>query len=257
MAILESLQESGTETPQAEAQGKEAKPPPEWKALQESSKAVGLEEGIRKGREEAERELQERQRQQYTVAQQQAFQRQYYDLVTKIDSDATADRFLEANDRTAVKALLAEIKADADKARSLVRQVAGFEDQATTVQMAVQFNDALFSAMPPEMRAAVEAASPQDSRSLWDAVKAHLHEGRYTKAQADEQTAIALVNYREKGIKEGWIIEAGTAPERGSAAATGGWTYERYMRATPEERRALPPSVEQQIIRDEQRRRGA
>lgn len=60
----------------------------------------------------------------------------------------------------------------------------------------------------------------------------------------------------KKALDDYKAANPGSAPPTGGGlSAVSGWTYERYMRATPAERRDIPPEVEAQLIRAESRRR--
>lgn len=73
------------------------------------------------------------------------------------------------------------------------------------------------------------------------------------KKELDER----IKTERRKAIEEFRAANPGMAPPGGGGrvGSAGGWTYERWINATPEERRSAGPDVEQQVIRAEMRRR--
>ena len=279
-AVLEtpSTQETpsdstGTETLGTDTSEEAPKPLAEWTLTELRQKAYesGLSsEEIRRrdSLEQSEndrRSNEERQRQQTAWEQQQQLQQ----LTTAYD--------------TAAEAITAEFNAAIARGQDrdltierATRKLGELKDQAALIAQAPVHNVLNQWLLDPSLYGdSAQNRKTLGSLTIEDKIKA-LVERTYITAKAtgpdQSHEVVAKTDLDPKNTKSKYIsreehqkaIDALKAANPGWAASTngsrgvgGGWTYSRYMNATPEERRDIPADTEARLIREESRRRTA
>ena len=201
------------------------------------------------------------------VRYQQAEEQRTRDLLAL--RDTTLTRLQQERERIMSRALDYETQTEliSEREQAILNEYQSSAADIATASMSYEVGNTLLSLYGDSVqnRRAIAAMSVEDRVSKL--IEASYMKGRIdgpgVEAKVTKSTEWHKDGYHSSSYKRGQDDLKAAHPEifgnasrtEGGRATSGSWTYERYMSATPAERREISPAEEGRIIREEQQRR--